>query len=204
MNSTIPSDLLELKARFETWRTNRKFVREPIPDELRQATAEMTRRYPPSLVGRILKIDPSRLKRPVTKKSARPRKQPAVAFFKLPTARGKRFDADIYADIAGRMRQRLNVGFHQNADEIPFGFVFADRCANQLGITRQRTRPTDLKRFILLGKRDPSVSVCESVSLEANRLFVLAAFEARLHPAWRMYVRHWASWLQAGLQGKPS
>jgi hypothetical protein len=24
MNSTIPVDLLELKARFETWRTNRK------------------------------------------------------------------------------------------------------------------------------------------------------------------------------------
>ena len=30
MNSTIPADLLELKARFETWRTNRKYVREPI------------------------------------------------------------------------------------------------------------------------------------------------------------------------------
>jgi len=34
MNSTIPADLLELKARFETWRTNRKYLREPIPDEL--------------------------------------------------------------------------------------------------------------------------------------------------------------------------
>ena len=34
MNSIIPADLLELKARFETWRTNRKYVREPIPDEL--------------------------------------------------------------------------------------------------------------------------------------------------------------------------
>lgn len=84
MNSTIPADLLELKARFETWRTNRKFVREPIPDELRQAAAEMTQRYPPSLVGRILKLDPSRLKRPLTKKLARPRKQHAVTFFKLP------------------------------------------------------------------------------------------------------------------------
>jgi hypothetical protein len=30
---TIPTDLLELKARFETWRTNRKYVREPIPHE---------------------------------------------------------------------------------------------------------------------------------------------------------------------------
>ena len=34
MNSSIPADLLELKARFETWRTNRKYVRQPIPDEL--------------------------------------------------------------------------------------------------------------------------------------------------------------------------
>jgi len=25
MNSTIPIDLLELKTRFETWRTNRKY-----------------------------------------------------------------------------------------------------------------------------------------------------------------------------------
>ena len=31
MNSTIPADLLELRARFETWRANRKYVREPIP-----------------------------------------------------------------------------------------------------------------------------------------------------------------------------
>ena len=30
MNSIIPADLLELKARFESWRTNRKYVREPI------------------------------------------------------------------------------------------------------------------------------------------------------------------------------
>jgi hypothetical protein len=40
MTSTIPADLLELKARFETWRTNRKYVREPIPDELWKAAAE--------------------------------------------------------------------------------------------------------------------------------------------------------------------
>jgi len=59
MTSTIPADLLELKARFETWRTNRKYVREPIPDELWNAAAELSRRYPPSLVGRVLKLDPS-------------------------------------------------------------------------------------------------------------------------------------------------
>ena len=34
MTSTIPAELLELRDRFETWRTNRKYVREPIPDDL--------------------------------------------------------------------------------------------------------------------------------------------------------------------------
>ena len=49
MNSIIPADLLELKARFETWRTNRKYLRESIPDELWNAAADLSRRYPPSL-----------------------------------------------------------------------------------------------------------------------------------------------------------
>ena len=46
MNSAIPADLLELKARFETWRANRKYVREPIPDELWNAASDLSRRYP--------------------------------------------------------------------------------------------------------------------------------------------------------------
>jgi hypothetical protein len=71
MNSTIPADLLELKARFETWRTNRKYVREPIPDELWNATADLSRCYPPSLVGRVLKLDSSRLKKFLLKRSVR-------------------------------------------------------------------------------------------------------------------------------------
>jgi hypothetical protein len=87
MNSTIPADLLELKARFETWRTNRKYVREPIPNELWTAAADLSRRYPPSLVGRVLKLDPSRLKKLLLKRSARTsiRKKPQAAFFQLPT-----------------------------------------------------------------------------------------------------------------------
>jgi len=87
MNSTTPADLLELKARFETWRTTRKYMREPIPDELWNAAADLSRRHPPSLVGRVLKLDPSRLKRLLTKRSARTsaRKRPPAAFFQLPT-----------------------------------------------------------------------------------------------------------------------
>jgi hypothetical protein len=86
MNSIIPADLLELKARFETWRTNRKYVREPIPEELWNAAAGLSRRYPPSLVGRVLKIDSSRLKKLLIKRSPRTsnRKTPLATFFQLP------------------------------------------------------------------------------------------------------------------------
>jgi hypothetical protein len=85
MNSTIPADLLELKARFEIWRTNRQYLREPMPNELRSAALEMSRRYPPSLVSRVLKLDVSRLKKTVAKRLAprTVRKQPPTAFFRL-------------------------------------------------------------------------------------------------------------------------
>jgi hypothetical protein len=56
MNSTIPADLLELKARFETWRTNRKYMREPIPDEPWSAAADLSRRYPLKNFQLTLKI----------------------------------------------------------------------------------------------------------------------------------------------------
>jgi hypothetical protein len=69
MVDSVPAELLELQTRFETWRANRKYVREPIPDELRSAALEMLRRYPPSILHRVLKVDPSRLKkRPPTKR----------------------------------------------------------------------------------------------------------------------------------------
>src|SRR5262245_16968723 len=87
MTSTIPADLLELNTRFETWRANRKYVREPIPDELWRAAADLSRRYPPSLVGRVLKLDPSRLKKFLLKRSPRTsvRKKPQATFFQLST-----------------------------------------------------------------------------------------------------------------------
>jgi hypothetical protein len=87
MNSTIPADLLELNTRFETWRANRKYLREPIPNELWNAAADLSRRYPTSLVGRVLKLDPSRLKKFLLKRSARTsnRKKSQATFFQLPT-----------------------------------------------------------------------------------------------------------------------
>ena len=87
MHSTISADLLDLKVRFETWRKNRKYVREPIPDELWNAAADLSRRYPPSLVGRVLKLDSCRLKKFLLKRSPRTsvRKKPQATFFQLPT-----------------------------------------------------------------------------------------------------------------------
>jgi hypothetical protein len=34
METTIPNELLELKARLDQWRATRKHVRQPIPVEL--------------------------------------------------------------------------------------------------------------------------------------------------------------------------
>ena len=84
MDSTVPADLVKLKDRLEAWRTTRKYTRQPIPDEFRQAAAEMARRYSPSLIRKVLKLNPWRLKKPSTKKSARAHQRPQTAFFTLP------------------------------------------------------------------------------------------------------------------------
>lgn len=82
---SIPDDLLDLQARFVQWRANRKHNREPIPDQLRNAALEMSRRYPPPLLRQVLKIQLCRLM-PKAKNNARrsKRQQPQTAFFKLP------------------------------------------------------------------------------------------------------------------------
>ena len=69
----IPDDLLDLQSRFVQWRANRKHKREPIPDQLRDAALEMSRRYPPSL-----------LRRAKTHARRSKRQQAQTAFFKLP------------------------------------------------------------------------------------------------------------------------
>jgi len=81
---SIPNELLEIKARFDQWRANRKYLREPIPDELRNAALEISRHYPPSLLRQVLKVDPWRLRPNAKAKAPRPRRQAQTAFFKLP------------------------------------------------------------------------------------------------------------------------
>ena len=93
MTDQIPSDLLKLKIRLDAWRKKRKYLRQPIPDKLRRAVLELCSRYPPSLIRRVLKLQPSRLKSPdksrqtrsgATPARSRSRKQPPAAFFELP------------------------------------------------------------------------------------------------------------------------
>jgi hypothetical protein len=87
MENTIPTELLEIKARFDHWREHRKNKSEPIPDDLRDAALEMANRFPSSHVQRVLKIQLWHLKRRgPTRRSVRAAsvKSAQPAFFKLP------------------------------------------------------------------------------------------------------------------------
>jgi len=87
METTIPAELLDLKTRLDQWRANRKYLRQPLPPDLRQEVIAISQRYPGMLLRRILKIDPWRLSRSMAKKPARAatRKKQQTTFFKLPT-----------------------------------------------------------------------------------------------------------------------
>ena len=45
MDSTFPQDLLDLKIRVDHWRTTRRFIREALPTELRDAITESLSRH---------------------------------------------------------------------------------------------------------------------------------------------------------------
>ncbi len=86
MNATIPADLLDLKARFDQWRATRKYIRQPIPEELLLLVREISDRHPRSLVRRLLKIELRHLRQPQANPPARTpstMKGPA-SFFQLP------------------------------------------------------------------------------------------------------------------------
>jgi hypothetical protein len=65
-----PILFLEVFDGFDQWRANRKYNREPIPDHLRDAALEISRRYPSSLLRQVLKIQLCRLM-PKAKTNAR-------------------------------------------------------------------------------------------------------------------------------------
>jgi Lon protease-like protein len=84
MNSSLPTDLLKLKARFETWRRTRQ-TRARIPEDLRQAASAMLDRYSASTLCRALRLHPRTLKAPLASNSAatRPPANTATSFFSL-------------------------------------------------------------------------------------------------------------------------
>jgi hypothetical protein len=53
MNSTIPADLLELEARFETWRTNRKYKDQAFAGRGKAYTEEARIAELERMVGRL-------------------------------------------------------------------------------------------------------------------------------------------------------
>ena len=84
MNSTIPAEVLALKARLDHWRSTRRHIREQMPDQLREAIAQLARHHSPTLLRRILKVDPWRMNESPNLKSAPARKKTTAAFFHLP------------------------------------------------------------------------------------------------------------------------
>src|SRR5262249_26523778 len=80
----IPDDLLDLQSRVVQWRANRKYIREPIPELLRDAALEMSRRYPPSLVRRVVELQLCPLtQKEKTNARRSKRQQPQTPFFKF-------------------------------------------------------------------------------------------------------------------------
>jgi hypothetical protein len=87
MEAPLPAELLELKTRFDQWRATRKYKSEPVPDDLRRATLDMTGRFPSSLLQQVLKVQLWHLKKRSAAKRPAPAvapKSPQAAFFKLP------------------------------------------------------------------------------------------------------------------------
>ena len=87
MESPLPADLLELKARLDHWRATRKYNRQRMPEELRQAATEICRRYPRRIVRRVLKLDPWRLQAHAARRTGSTTAPLPLqtAFFQLPT-----------------------------------------------------------------------------------------------------------------------
>src|SRR5262245_13517215 len=84
MTTTIPTEVLALKSRFDQWRATRSHIRERVPDELRGAVVKLARRYSHALIRRVLKVDPWRMNGSITSKPAPARRKQSAAFFQLP------------------------------------------------------------------------------------------------------------------------
>jgi hypothetical protein len=85
MDSTFPQDLLDLKIRVDHWRTTRRFIREALPTELRQAVTECLSCHPVRLIKKALNLDPYRFRMTTSPPvSVRPRDRQRIDFVALP------------------------------------------------------------------------------------------------------------------------
>jgi hypothetical protein len=57
MDSNFPQYLLDLKIRIDNWLFTRRFIRQPLPVELREAIIQTHSRHPVSLIKKALKTD---------------------------------------------------------------------------------------------------------------------------------------------------
>jgi len=89
----------------------------------------------------------------------------------------KGLDADINPDLGFDLLEWFDISFNQDADEVSLAGVLAGCQVDEFCIIGKRTRPAYLKRIILLGKRNPTVSIRESVRGVANRLRAVFRFE---------------------------
>jgi hypothetical protein len=85
MDTNIPAELLDLKARFDEWYKTRQCIRSRIPDDLRLAVIEMLRRYPPALICSLCRISRSSLNRLRRTKKSLKKSKSKEPFFILPS-----------------------------------------------------------------------------------------------------------------------
>jgi hypothetical protein len=81
MNHTVSDNLSTIEAvqeQFRTWRSNRVNKREPIPDHLWKAAAELCQAHPISHICRELRLSFADLKRHIRKEQT-----PAIQFMEI-------------------------------------------------------------------------------------------------------------------------
>lgn len=84
MKKTRSRELAAAARRIAGWRRSRQHLRSPMPDELWQLAAKLAREESPTAVGKLLGIDPHRLKvrmqgrltKARTPAKSRPKKEP--------------------------------------------------------------------------------------------------------------------------------
>lgn len=87
MRTSLPADLQELKAQFDSWRQTRTSRRVPIPESLRQAAQALLARYPASHICRVCRLHPRISREKVTTATNRSVATPDTvpAFYPLPS-----------------------------------------------------------------------------------------------------------------------